>query len=173
MADPSLSPGHRIARGLAVAIAIGVAGCGFGSASGQGDPAAPLLVRGKVVDAAGVPIGGARLQVEVRDMERSQVGQPIPLVFQATYTANADGTFAIHLPPTSAIAAKAATNGGYVTFHVTVISPDQAVAFPFGFERRVGASGWLDEAPELRAGPTGIGGSGAGPLLPVPQPAAS
>lgn len=171
MADPSRPRRARLGGLAPLALSV-LAACTTGVPGNQGDPAAPLLIRGKVVDASGKPIGAAALQVEVFDIERSQVGQPIPLAFHQTYTANMDGTFAIHLSPTPDLAAKAGTNDGYVNFNLVVISPDQSVVYPFGFHRRLVGTAWVDDLPDVVLTPTGPRPA-SDPGVPAPLPAAT
>ena len=98
---PSLAEDLGMRAGaLATAMLVAVAGCGGGLPGAQGDAAAPVLVSGRVVDAAGAPVGGAPIQLVVNDYGANiPVGGVVPNVFQASFTANVDGSFAIHLAP--------------------------------------------------------------------------
>jgi len=109
----------------------------------------------------------------VNDLEQSQLGQPVPVVFRATYTTNVDGTFAIHLAPTAAIAGMAAKNGGYVNFDLIAFAPDTTVIFPFAFPRQLVGSAWGDEVPEVVLTPKGPQQQGSDPGVPAPLPAST
>lgn len=151
-----LSSDVRAAFVLVTVVGLAVAACGALS-GGQGDPSAPVLITGRVLDARGIPVGGATLQLEVFDDTNAQVGVRIATVFEASYTAAIDGTFSIHLAPPPELVAFSTKNNGYVNFQVIAIAPDRSLISPFAFPRQLQAGVWADEIPvvELRS----LGGS--------------
>jgi hypothetical protein len=139
----------------AVSLVVGLMACTL-NLVGQGDPAAPVLITGKVLDAAGIPVGGATLQLVVNDYGAAQnVGDRVPQVFQASFTANADGTFAIHLAPTPELVAFGAKEGGYVNFNLIAIGPNSTLIMPWSFPRQLAGGGgaWADAAPTVELRP--------------------
>jgi hypothetical protein len=131
-----------------------VASCGLLSAA-QGNPADPILVRGRVLDASGAPVGSAPLQLVVNgDAANVPVGGVVPMVFQASYTANLDGSFAIHLSATQALADLAAGNGGFVNFSLYAPGPGHSLA-SWAFPRQLTSGSWAGDVPEVDLKPIG------------------
>jgi hypothetical protein len=148
--------------------ALAIAACG-GLPGAQGDPSAPVLVRGRVVDANGSAVAGAAIQLEVFDEAHAQVGQAIPDVFRQTYTSGLDGTFEIHLLPPADLAAFAKANSDYVNFSAIALTADGAFIGPFGFSRQIVLGSWAGAPQSFVVGPKGI--QQPGNLVPVPLPA--
>ena len=171
MADAWSSVARGRSRlGLTFALSVLVVAACAGVAGSQGDPAAPVLVTGRVVDASGNPVSGARLQLSILDYEHSELNQPVPVVFSETYSANLDGTFALHLAPTPAIAAKGETNGGFVNFDLVVLASDTSFITAWGFPRELSGPGWAGEIPTVVLAPLGSGPNNP-PGVPAPLPA--
>jgi hypothetical protein len=145
---------RAIKASLAVfALVVAVAACA-GTIGGQGDPAAPVLIAGKVLDAGGNPIGGATLQVVVNDYGAApNVGDRVPQVFQASFTANVDGTFSIHLAPTPELIAFASKEGGFVNFNLYAVGPNSALITPWAFPRQLENGTWADAVPSVELRP--------------------
>ncbi|HXI44740.1 MAG TPA: hypothetical protein VNH13_00385 [Candidatus Acidoferrales bacterium] len=169
-----MSPRLFAAIVLAGAAALGCEGTPVATLdpNAQGDPSAPLLIRGQIVDAAGRPIAGAQLGLSVSDFAHSQVGQPVKVLFNRTFIAAADGTFALHVAADATLAAIANTNGGYVNFDLLALTPDGRVVRPFAFPRQVAGAGWAGDVPTVVINPNGYEDVG-NPAVTVPPPAAS
>ena len=148
-----------------------VAACSY-LPGAQGDPNAPVLIRGRVLDADGNGIGGAGLQVMVSDLDNVQVGQNARVVYQERFSAAADGSFAIHLAPNAELVAAAARNNGFVNFDLIVSAPNRP-PWPWAFPRELEAGTWAGEPPSIEAGPDGVTEPGADPGVPAPLPAAT
>jgi hypothetical protein len=176
VADPSYPEQKRrrsqaplgLALVLSLAIAPAVMGCGFLS-GGQGNPADPVLVTGRVLDADGRPVGGAQLQLQVNDFGAADVGEAVPVVFHQSFSANADGTFALHLAPTPALLELGAKEGGFVNFDLTALVGTTAA--PWGFPRELSSGTWAGEPPFVELWP--IGSMPEPPGVPAPEPAAT
>ena len=153
---PSLAEDLGIRAGaLATAMLVAVTGCGGGLPGAQGDAAAPVLVSGRVVDAAGAPVGGAPIQLVVNDYGANiPVGGVVPNVFQASFTANVDGSFAIHLAPTPELLAFAQEEGGFVNFNLYSARPGQAPAV-WAFPRELIGGTWAGDIPAVELHPIG------------------
>ena len=153
-------------------VAAVVVGCGFLPA-GQGNPAEPVLVTGRVVDASGRPVAGARLELNVNDYGAAiDVGDVVAVVFQQSFSANADGTFKLHLAPTPALLAFGAKEGGFVNFNLYALSGTTIA--PWGFTRHLDGQAWAGEPEFFELRPLGAPGDGAGPPgVPAPEPAAT
>ena len=145
------------------------AGCGLLTA-GEGNPADPVLVTGRVLDADGRPVGGARLELQVSDYASADVGETVQTLFHQTFSARADGTFAIHLAPTPALLAFGEREGGFVNFDLTAIIGSSVA--PWGFPRALQGGAWADEPPFVELRPIGSM-PGGGPGVPAPEPAAT
>jgi hypothetical protein len=114
----------------------------------QGDIRAPVLIRGRVVDADRVPITkvGLKLQVYPQTIGMHADDPQPPMVFEATYAANPDGSFEIHLAPTADLARYASENGGFVHFLLSALGPGHdEIMEPLSFRRELGGGTWLDE----------------------------
>ena len=157
--------------GLAIA-ACGVVACGSAPIPGtQGDPGAPIVVRGTVAGADGAPFAGAGLQLSVLDHANAQLNQPVPTVYQEQFAAGIDGTFAIHLAPSPALTAFAAKNGGWVNFNLLAFSPDSSLIFPTVFPRELAGPAWAGSPPVAHITPDGVTFEGEDEAVPVPIPA--
>ena len=139
MADPS-HRGSRILAGLALAAA--AVGCGLIPAA-QGNPADPVLVSGRVLDAQGRPVAGSRIDVQVYDYSAAlNVGDRVPVVFAQSFQASPDGSFEIHLAPTAVLLAYAQDQGGVINFDIhAFVGTDIA---PSAFSRFVTGGTWAD-----------------------------
>jgi hypothetical protein len=133
----------------------------------QGNPNAPVLVTGRVVDREGKPIGGTLLELQLLEDVGHDLGQAQPAVFSATFTTSSDGTFAIHLAPTPALTAVANRNGGFVDFDLFATIPHDVV-LPYVFLRQLAGSDWADAPPNILFDPNG---SGEEPPVTLPPPA--
>lgn len=176
MADPSYRGQTRrgpqaplgLASVLSLVIASAVMGCGFLS-GGQGNPADPVLVTGRVLDADGRPVGGAHLELQVNDYAAADVGEAVPLVFHQSFSANVDGTFALHLAPTPALLEFGAKEGGFVNFDLIALVGTTAA--PWGFPRELASGTWAGEPPFVELRP--IGSMPEPPGVPAPEPVAT
>jgi hypothetical protein len=129
--------------------------------SGQlGNPAAPILVKGQVEDESGRGRAGAELQLVVFDDQPIPIGQIEPTIFEATFTPNEDGKFAIHLEPTGALLQFAAERRGYLDFEI-VVSAGYGPSVPYSFSRQWHGAGWADAIPVVLIGPQGFSDAGA------------
>ena len=176
MADPSRHaaqatrrPSARHASRAVLVLASFLAGCGLLSA-GQGNPAEPVLVTGRVLDAVGRPVGDATLQLQVSDYASADVGEAVPTVFHQTFSTKADGTFALHLAPTPARLAFGEREGGFVNFDLIALIGGSAA--PWGFPRELAGGAWAGDAPFVELRPIGSM-PGDGPGVPAPEPAAT
>ena len=153
MAEPSQRARRHVVAGLLLG-AIG-AGCSFVPAA-QGDPNAPVLVTGRVLDVHGVPVANATMVLVVNDFGRAvNVGDVVPVVFQQTFVSNPDGSFTIHLAPNAALESFAAKNGGSVNFELMGrIGNLPAV---WAFPRELTGQLWSDELPFVELRPIGSG----------------
>jgi hypothetical protein len=153
--------------GARFAIALAAIGCGL-IPTGQGNPAEPILVTGRVIDADGRPVGGASLELDVRDYAAAvNVGDTVPTVFHRSFSANADGTFALHLAPTPELLAFAAKEGGFVNFNLIALW--DGTAAPWAFTRHLDRQRWADDPPLVELRP--IGSIPGPPGVPAPLPA--
>ena len=116
----------------------------------EGDPSAPVLVRGRVVDASGGGMSGARIVVRVAD-PAVPAGDAAPL-YEGTFSAGLDGTFLARVAPTPALTAHAAARGGVVNVTLAVY----AGAEPFAFQRELRDGTWAGEVPAFLFGPDGV-----------------
>lgn len=133
----------------------------------EGDPSAPILVQGRVVDASGGGMSGARIEVWVGDYRDVQVGEVVPVVYEGSFSAGLDGTFIVRVAPTPAMIALAGGDGGSVNFNLVVFANAPA---PFAFPRDVRNGTWAGDVPELIFGPEGVTDLGADPGVPAPAP---
>ena len=177
MADPShrgqrllrQSSGWRARFGALLALAPLVVGCGLLPA-GQGNPAEPVLVTGRVLDAEGRPFGGARLDHQVNDYRAAiNAGDVVPVVFHQTFSTNPDGTFELHLAPTQELLAFGSKEGGSVNFNLYALL-GTGVA-PWAFPRELVNGTWGGEPPFVELRP--IGSMLEPPGVPAPEPAAT
>ena len=147
-----------------------LAGCGL-VPSGQGNPSEPVLVRGRVLDAAGGPVNGATLELDVRDYGAAiDIGDVVPTVFHQSFTANADGTFELHLAPTSALLAFGKQEGGFINFDL--VAHWGTTVAPWAFTRHLDGLGWAGDPELLELRPIGVPVDGpGGPGVPAPLPA--
>ena len=160
---------HRVAP-AAAAIALLLAGC-IG-APPQGDPGAPVLIRGQVLDATGGPLGGAVLSLTVKDFANVEVGDAVAVLFNADFVAGGDGRFEIHLAIDPGLSEVAASNGGFVNFDLTVLLPDRSgMVFPFSFPRDVVDGAWAGAVPGVTISPNGFTEPDGEPAVTVPPPA--
>lgn len=158
------------ARGLLLlaVVALGAAtGCNAYLVN-EGDPAAPILVQGRVVDSSGGGMSGARVEVWVGDYRDVQVGESVPIVYEGSFSAGLDGTFVVRLTPTPAMIELAGGDDGFVNFNLVVFANAPA---PFAFQRELRGGTWAGEVPELIFGPDGVTGPGVDPGVPAPLPA--
>ncbi len=146
---PSLADLGRVGRvGFGIAVGFLALACGVLPAT-QGDPAAPVLVNGTVVDAEGGRVAGATILVEILDDANAPVGRE-SVVWRSTYTANLDGTFSIHFAPSSELEAFSMEKySGFVNFHITAIAPDSSRSQPLRVTRELKAGGWADNVVDI------------------------
>lgn len=131
----------------AVILTVVVAGCA-GYPGNQGDASGPVLVKGLALSKAGLPYSGATLELVVTDTRPPTEGEP-PVVFVRWFTSNFDGTFALHVAPTSELDALAAASGGSVTFRLLAVFPGDDTGATMTFHRGLDGSGWTDVVPDL------------------------
>lgn len=160
---------------LIVAVAITFVGCGFAKAPGtQGDPAAPVIVRGTVRDDSGAPIARAGLRLTVLDYANPGRDPREPVIFSGQFVADVDGTFVIHLGVTHGLESFAETYGPWVPFDLIVSTPESIVLAPGSliastqFTRQLEGGAWVDAAPVLRVTPSGVTFDGVAPRPPPP-----
>jgi hypothetical protein len=151
-------------RLLIVALLGSLAGCSA-YLSEEGDPTAPVLVQGRVVDASGGGMSGAQVRVQVRDDAQAQVGQTVPVVYEGTFRAGLDGSFVVRLAPTPAMTALAGGDGGSVNFSLYVFADELR---PFIFPRELRNGTWAGAVPEFVFGPDGVTEADAGSGVSAP-----
>jgi hypothetical protein len=157
----------RILAALAlVVLTTAASGCGLFS-QGQGDPAAPIVIQGRVVDRAGQGVAGASIQLTVHDYASVEVGQVVPVVYSGSFSAGSDGTFALRLLPTPGLVALAEANGGFVNFDLI------AQARPWAFPRELNAGTWAGDIPTIVISRDGVAEPGGDPGVTVPPPEGS
>lgn len=139
---------------VALVLALAFAACsGDGPAPTASDSIAPVMVRGKVVDSTGTPISTKYLQVSIFDTANSQVGQPVPMVYDAQYVVGIDGTFEARVPITPEITRYAAANGA-ANFMLMAVGTDGTI-ITFGFPREIKLGQWAGEVPFVTLRPDG------------------
>ncbi len=121
----------------------------------EGDPSAPILVQGRVVDASGGGMSGARILVQVADDRDVRIGEAAPVAYEGTFSAGLDGTFVARVAPTPALTALADATGGVVTVTLVVF----AGSAPFAFPRELRNGTWAGDAPTFVFGPDGVSAS--------------
>jgi hypothetical protein len=122
----------------------------------QGDPGAPVLVTGRVLDANGQPAAGAQMLLTVFDPSNIVVGPRIGTAYSGSFTANGDGSFVLHLAPTAELLAVGAQNGGFVNFQLTGNLGSPQISL-WGFSRELKSEGWADDPPTVVLRPAGGG----------------
>lgn len=143
---------------LVLAALVAVSGCNSYLVD-EGDPNAPVLVQGRVVDASGGGMSGARILVRVVG-SAAEIGEAVPLVYEGTFSAGLDGTFVVRLAPTPALIAHASATAGVVNVTLDVF----ADAAPFAFERELRNGTWAGAVPAFVFWPGGVStASPAGP----------
>jgi hypothetical protein len=120
----------RACLGAAVALALPTAAL-----------AAPVAVRGTLLDAAGRPAAGVVRVYLGRDAPRNGAVVLRPLAVAHT---SSDGRFAAGLEPRRALAAFAAANGGYLNLDV-VAQTSAGLAYR-AVSRRFASGAWVDQA---------------------------
>ncbi len=148
-----------------------LAGCS-GYLTEEGDPSAPILVRGRVVDASGGGMSGAGIHLTAFENPGGAApGVAVPAVYDGEFRAGLDGTFTIRLAPTPALTELAKNNGGFVNF--TLVAFRGGAASPFAFPRELVDGTWAGAVPSFVFGPNGVSETGVDPGLPAPIPAAT
>ena len=118
---------------------------GCGSIPGiQGNALDPVIVSGVAVDFERQPVGGARLELRVVDGGAVDPQGERPVIYQETFTANANGTFAIHCAPRPELVAFAARQGGLVMFELHARTPDGVLFAYFSFGHTIVDGTWAD-----------------------------
>ena len=139
---------------LALAALVVASGCNAYLVD-EGDPSAPILVQGRVVDASGGGMSGARILVRMTDDRNRPAGEAAPIVYEGTFSAGLDGTFVARVAPTPALTALAGANGGVVNVTLAVF----AGAAPFAFPRELRDGTWGGSVPAFVFGPEGVSAS--------------
>jgi hypothetical protein len=135
-----------------VALASLIAGC-LGANPSQGDPSAPVLVRGVVLDAAGQPVGGAPLTLSVSDWTAElQPGDSVPVLFSRQYTARPDGGFEIRLWPGDVLREAGGGPVEFINFDLAGMARPNQVGL-WAFPREVRGAYWTGEVPEVTLRP--------------------
>jgi len=131
----------------------------------EGDPSAPILVQGRVVDSSGGGMSGARVLVSLEHSVRAGVTETIG--YEATFSAGLDGTFVVRLAPDAALIENVGPSGGAVKITLAVF----ADAAPFTFQRELRNGTWAGAVPEFVFGPDGVTTPGGQDGLPTLAPA--
>jgi hypothetical protein len=148
---------------LLVLLALGIAtGCNSYLVD-EGDPNAPVLVQGRVVDASGGGMSGARIQVSIE----YSVSPAETIGYEATFRAGLDGTFVVRLAPDPELIEHVGPSGGVVSFKLVVF----ADAAPFTFQRELRNGTWAGAVPEFVFGPDGVTTPGGEDGMPTLAPA--
>ncbi len=152
------------ARGalLLVLAALVVTGCN-GYLVDEGDPGAPVLVQGRVVDASGGGMSGASIVVQV---EHDVDNGVTTLGSEARFRAGLDGTFVVRLAPFPEQIEKVGPSGGVVNVTLVVF----ADAAPFTFPRELRNGTWVGAVPEFIFGPEGVIEPSGNPGSSTPAP---
>ena len=139
------------ARGvlLLVLAALATTGCNAYLAE-EGDLGAPILVQGRVVDASGGGMSGARILVSVEHSVTAGVTETIG--YETTFSAGLDGTFVVRLAPDPELIEHVGPSGGVVSVTLVVF----ADAAPFAFSRELRDGRWAGDVPEFIFGPDGV-----------------
>ena len=130
----------------------------------EGDPGAPILVQGRVVDSSGGGMSGARILVQVEHSVRAGVTET--LGYEGTFSAGLDGTFVVRLAPTPDLIEHVGPSGGVVKVTVAVF----ADAAPFVFQRQLRNGTWAGEVPTFIFGPEGVTEPSGNPGTAAPLP---
>lgn len=160
---------RSLARALGVVLLVPAALIATGCNSylvNEGDPNAPILVQGRVVDASGGGMSGARIEVQVADDRGAQVGDAVRIVYEGQFSAGLDGTFVVRLAPSPELAAHAVEAGGVVSVTLLVF----ADADPFTFPRELRDGIWLGDVPSFVFGPDGVTTPSGEPGVPSVAP---
>ena len=132
----------------------------------EGDPSAPILVQGRVVDSSGGGMSGARIQVQVEHVGDTDNGVTQTVAYEATFSAGLDGTFVVRLAPTPELIAQVGASGGVVNVSLAVF----ANAPPFTFPRELRNGTWAGAVPVFVVGPEGVIEPSGNPGTPAPAP---
>ena len=128
----------------AVALLLGgliMAGCAMGSS----ESAAPLVVRGTVVDESGTPVDNVRVVLNAFDAAGAGGG---PDHFTAEVTTAPDGTFEFRFPPPTELSVLAANNRGMVGFGlIAQVAPN--LVGRGDFTRQILGTTWGGEPPTV------------------------
>lgn len=154
----------RVLLGLVLTVLVTATGCNSYLVN-EGDPSAPILVQGRVVDASGGGMSGARILVSVEHSVRAGVTKTVG--YEATFNAGLDGTFVVRLAPDPALIEQLGPSGGVVKVTLVVF----ADAAPFAFSRELRDGTWAGPVPEFVFGPDGVTTSGGEPAVPAAAPA--
>ena len=158
------SPGSARGALLLVLAALVTTGCNAYLAE-EGDPSAPVLVQGRVVDASGGGMSGARILVSVEHSVRAGVLETVGM--EATFSAGLDGTFVVRFSPAPEMIENVGPSGGVVKVTLVVF----ADAAPFTFQRELRNGTWAGPVPEFVFGPDGVTTPGGEDGLPSLAPA--
>lgn len=131
--------GHRILRVPVVAVL--VLATVFGVAACAGDPLAPTVIEGIVLDLDRRPVPGASVSIAVEEAA--------PELLAVTVTTGPDGRFAIPVAPTPDLRAVAAERGGEVAFSLSAVLPDGTFSGGWSFSRAPTGSGWGGPTPRV------------------------
>ena len=113
------------------------------------DPAAPTVVKGHFLNAAGMPAIGAAVSLEVWDDANAQIGQPVPVVLELEAHVAIDGSFEFRFVPAARLKAFAAANDNYVNFQLTAHDSSTSGAGFWAFPRQIDGDGWVGDAPSV------------------------
>ena len=145
----SLASARRALLLALVLAALAVAGCSAYLAE-EGDPSAPILVQGRVVDASGGGMSGARVLVSVEHSVTA--GGTETIGYETTFSAGLDGTFVVRLAPDPELIERVGPSGGIVNVKLVVF----AGAAPFEFQRELRNGTWVGAVPVFVFGPDGV-----------------
>jgi hypothetical protein len=128
-------------------------GC-LGANPPQGDPAAPVLVRGAVSAGTGLPAGTAQLRLVATSWLSAQPPrEELPVTFEREYTPHPDGRFELRLWPGDVLRESGGRPASAISFDLLALGADGQVVAAAPFTREVAGSRWDGAAPEVTLRP--------------------
>lgn len=152
----------KASRSLVAAATVGLVAAGVvcTNQAGAAPPDKTLLVQGDVassVKGKSHPVRGAEVRITwIPGLADAQVGDELDIQTLSVAHTDASGRYQVHVAPTEQLKAAAAANGGWISFDVSVATPDGR-AQGLSSSRRLAEDGWVQDNP--RAGMAGHDGS--------------